>query len=88
MPYKDLLFCVLPSNFKHILLPLSQGPLLSIVVSQAPATLRGTAFGIFYTVMALTTMAGNSVYGTVSGTHAPACFDRNRGCGCDCDCML
>lgn len=31
-----------------------QGPLLSIVVGLAPAHLRGTAFGIFYTVMAIT----------------------------------
>lgn len=44
-----------------------QGPMLSIVVGLAPAHMRGTAFGIFYTVMAMTTMIANCVYGTVSG---------------------
>jgi MFS family permease len=40
-----------------------QGPLLSLVVGLSPAKLRGAAFGIFYTVMAFTALAANSMYG-------------------------
>lgn len=42
-----------------------QGPLLSIVSSHAPSHLRGTAFGIFYTVMALTAVAANMITGSL-----------------------
>jgi len=42
-----------------------QGPLLSIVVGLAPRHLRGTAFGIFYTVMALTAIGANGVFGSL-----------------------
>lgn len=42
-----------------------QGPLLSIVASHAPSHLRGTAFGIFYTVMALTAVAANLMAGSL-----------------------
>lgn len=40
-----------------------QGPLLSMVVNLSPPNLRGTAFGVFYTVMAFTAMLANTVYG-------------------------
>ncbi len=65
-----------------------QGPLLSIVASQAPAHLRGTAFGIFYTVMALTVVSANTVFGSVSALgegpvlrctcRPPACESERR----------
>ncbi len=63
-----------------------QGPLLSIVVSLAPPHLKGTAFGMFYTVMAVMTVIANSVYGTVSMRHtrththarAPSCQPTQR----------
>ncbi|KAG2431419.1 hypothetical protein HXX76_009434 [Chlamydomonas incerta] len=42
-----------------------QGPLLSIVSGLAPGHLRGTAFGIFYTVMAVTAVAANTMYGSI-----------------------
>ncbi|GFR42907.1 hypothetical protein Agub_g3903 [Astrephomene gubernaculifera] len=42
-----------------------QGPLLSIVSGLAPSHLRGTAFGIFYTVMAVTAVAANTMYGSI-----------------------
>ncbi len=42
-----------------------QGPMLSIVVGLSPPHLKGTAFGIFYTVMACTAMLANTVYGRV-----------------------
>ncbi|MEW5305886.1 MAG: hypothetical protein WDW36_008400 [Sanguina aurantia] len=52
-----------------------QGPMLSIVVGLAPAHLRGTAFGIFYTVMAFTAMLANTMYGAVwHNFSAPAAF--------------
>ena len=46
-----------------------QGPLLSIVSGLAPPSLRGTAFGIFYTVMAVTAVAANTMYGTIWHTY-------------------
>lgn len=46
-----------------------QGPLLSIVSGLAPANLRGTAFGIFYTVMAVTAVAANTMYGSIWHTY-------------------
>ncbi|KAG2437003.1 hypothetical protein HYH02_011435 [Chlamydomonas schloesseri] len=46
-----------------------QGPLLSIVSGLAPAHLRGTAFGIFYTVMAVTAVAANTMYGSIWHTY-------------------
>ena len=42
-----------------------QGPMLAVVVGHAPPHLKGTAFGIFYTVMAVTAMAANSMFGTI-----------------------
>jgi len=48
-----------------------QGPLLSIVASHAPAHLRGTAFGIFYSVMAATAVAANTLLGSI-WTHVSA----------------
>lgn len=42
-----------------------QGPILSIIVSLAPEHLRGTAFGIFYTIMAFTAMFAQSLLGYV-----------------------
>ncbi|KAJ9511420.1 hypothetical protein QJQ45_029925 [Haematococcus lacustris] len=52
-----------------------QGPMLSIVVGLAPASLRGTAFGIFYTVMAATALAANTLYGSLwTMLGAPAMF--------------
>lgn len=51
-----------------------QGPLLSLVVGLSPPHLRGTAFGVYYTVMALVAVAGNTTMGTVwhmfSALHA------------------
>jgi MFS family permease len=51
-----------------------QGPLLSIVVGLAPPHLRGTAFGIFYTVMAFTALGANALFGSLwhslGATHA------------------
>jgi MFS family permease len=42
-----------------------QGPMLSVVVGLAPPHLKGTAFGIFYSVMAVTAMAANTMFGSV-----------------------
>jgi hypothetical protein len=39
--------------------------MLSIVVGLAPAHLKGTAFGIFYSVMALTAVSANTMYGRI-----------------------
>jgi MFS family permease len=39
--------------------------MLSIVSGFAPERLRGTAFGIFYTVMAATAVAANTLFGTI-----------------------
>jgi hypothetical protein len=39
--------------------------MLSIVVGLAPTHLRGTAFGIFYTVMACTAVSANTMFGSV-----------------------
>lgn len=52
-----------------------QGPLLSVVAGLAPSHLKGTAFGVFYTVMALVAMASNSLYGALwHALGAPAAF--------------
>jgi hypothetical protein len=40
-----------------------QGPLLSLVVGLSPQRLRGAAFGIFYSIMAITAVAANTMYG-------------------------
>jgi len=42
-----------------------QGPMLGVVVSLAPPHLKGTAFGIFYSLMAITAMIANTVFGNV-----------------------
>lgn len=47
-----------------------QGPMLSIVVGLAPPHLKGTAFGIFYSVMAVTAMAANTMYGHIWHHHS------------------
>lgn len=49
-----------------------QGPMLSIVVGLAPPHLRGTALGIFYSVMAATAMAANTMYGAIWHTRGAA----------------
>lgn len=46
-----------------------QGPMLGVVVGLAPPHLKGTAFGIFYSLMALTAMAANTVFGAIWHTH-------------------
>jgi MFS family permease len=52
-----------------------QGPMLSIVVGLAPPHLRGTAFGVFYTVMAFTAVGANTLYGSVwTAIGAPYVF--------------
>jgi MFS family permease len=52
-----------------------QGPMLSVVVGLAPAHLKGTAFGIFYSAMALVAVAANTAYGRVWQAHgAPAAY--------------
>ncbi|KXZ45371.1 hypothetical protein GPECTOR_55g277 [Gonium pectorale] len=57
-----------------------QGPLLSIVSGLAPGHLRGTAFGIFYTVMAVTAVAANTMYGSIWHTYgANAAFATSAG---------
>ncbi|KAG2483605.1 hypothetical protein HYH03_017547 [Edaphochlamys debaryana] len=57
-----------------------QGPMLSIVSGLAPPSLRGTAFGIFYTVMAVTAVAANTMYGTIWHTFgANAAFATSAG---------
>ena len=51
------------------------GPLLSIVVANAPAHLRGTAFGIFYTIMAFVATLANSGFGWLWHSFgAPSAF--------------
>eukprot|EP00798_Chlamydomonas_sp_ICE-L_P021254 gene21254-28171_t len=51
-----------------------QGPMLAIVAGFAPAHMRGTAFGIFYSMMAVTAIGSNSMFGAVwtaySAQHA------------------
>jgi hypothetical protein len=50
-----------------------QGPMLGVVVGLAPPHLKGTAFGVFYSVMALTAVVANTFYGHVwhaYGAHA------------------
>jgi hypothetical protein len=42
-----------------------QGPMLAVVVSLAPPHLKGTAFGIFYSLMAVTAVAANTMFGSV-----------------------
>lgn len=72
---KLLLCCTL-----QIHMGVMQGPLLSIVVGLAPGHLRGTAFGIFYTVMAVTALAANSMFGTVwYSCGDPAAFALSAG---------
>eukprot|EP00775_Hariotina_reticulata_P013132 gene13132-13262_t len=46
-----------------------QGPMLSAVVGMAPAHLKGTAFGIFYTIMAVVAVAANTMFGSVWHAH-------------------
>ncbi|KAI8472200.1 MAG: major facilitator superfamily domain-containing protein [Monoraphidium minutum] len=46
-----------------------QGPMLGVVVGLAPPHLKGTAFGIFYSLMAVTAMAANTLFGNVWHTH-------------------
>jgi signal transduction histidine kinase len=46
-----------------------QGPMLGVVVGLAPPHLKGTAFGIFYSVMALTAVVANTVYGSIWHAH-------------------
>jgi len=51
------------------------GPLLGIVAGNAPPHLRGTAFGIFYTVMAVIATSANSFFGWLWHTYgAPSAF--------------
>jgi dipeptide/tripeptide permease len=60
--------------------PRVQGPLLSIVSGLAPAHVRGTAFGIFYTAMAVTAVVANTMYGTLWHTYgANAAFTTSAG---------
>ncbi|WIA38563.1 hypothetical protein OEZ86_001878 [Tetradesmus obliquus] len=47
-----------------------QGPMLSAVVGMAPPHLKGTAFGIFYTMMALVAMAANTMFGSIWHAHS------------------
>lgn len=51
--------------FMGIHMGVFQGPILGIVVGLAPSHLRGTAFGIFYTVMAVTALGAQSLLGSV-----------------------
>ena len=52
-----------------------QGPMLSVVVGLAPAHLKGTAFGIFYSAMALVAVVANTAYGQVwQAFGAPAAY--------------
>ncbi|KAF6262899.1 major facilitator superfamily domain-containing protein [Scenedesmus sp. NREL 46B-D3] len=46
------------------------GPMLSAVVGMAPPHLKGTAFGIFYTMMALVAMAANTMFGSIWHAHS------------------
>lgn len=47
-----------------------QGPMLSAVVGMAPPHLKGTAFGIFYTMMAVVAMVANTLFGSVWHMHS------------------
>eukprot|EP00878_Enallax_costatus_P019413 GHUV01020483.1.p1 GENE.GHUV01020483.1~~GHUV01020483.1.p1 ORF type:complete len:614 (+),score=191.77 GHUV01020483.1:715-2556(+) len=47
-----------------------QGPMLSAVVGMAPPHLKGTAFGIFYTMMAVVAMVANTMFGSVWHMHS------------------
>lgn len=52
-----------------------QGPMLSAVVGMAPPHLKGTAFGIFYTMMALVAVIANTMFGSIWHAHgATAAF--------------
>jgi MFS family permease len=52
-----------------------QGPMLSAVVGLAPPHLKGTAFGIFYTMMAVVAVGANTMFGSVWHAHgATAAF--------------
>ena len=46
--------------------------MLSAVVGMAPPHLKGTAFGIFYTAMALVAVLANSCYGALWHAHGAA----------------
>jgi MFS family permease len=46
-----------------------QGPMLAVVVGLAPPHLRGTALGVFYTLMALTAVVANTLYGSLWHAH-------------------
>jgi MFS family permease len=62
-------------TFMGVHMGVMNGPLLGIAVSKAPAHLRGTAFGIFYTVMAVIAMSANSFFGSLWHTFgAPTAF--------------
>jgi hypothetical protein len=47
-----------------------QGPMLSAVVGMAPPHLKGTAFGIFYTMMAVVAVAANTMFGSIWHAHS------------------
>lgn len=47
-----------------------QGPMLSAVVGMAPPHLKGTAFGIFYTMMAVVAVIANTMFGSIWHTHS------------------
>lgn len=47
-----------------------QGPMLSAVVGMAPPHLKGTAFGIFYTMMAVVAVIANTMFGSVWHAHS------------------
>jgi hypothetical protein len=52
-----------------------QGPMLGVVVGLAPARLRGTALGLFYSLMALAAVVANTIYGHVwHAAGAPAAY--------------
>jgi MFS family permease len=52
-----------------------QGPMLSAVVGMAPPHLKGTAFGIFYTMMAVVAVIANTMFGSIWHTQgATAAF--------------
>ena len=61
--------------FMGVHMGIMNGPMLSIVVSNAPSHLRGTAFGIFYTAMAVIATSANSLFGYLWHTYgAPSAF--------------
>jgi MFS family permease len=47
-----------------------QGPMLSAVVGMAPPHLKGSAFGIFYTMMAVVAVVANTMFGSVWHAHS------------------